>query len=299
MPKALSPHCSTAVNAFVDTSIFKTSDVAIGTFRCPVDNPSFRDTGPIERYLVVFPRSAVWIRHEGRHAFLADPSVTTIYNAAQRYERFAESADGDRCDWFGVSDNLAREIVGDFDTEAATSDRPFRFEWAASPIALYVRQRALLRRALASDLDSLEAEEHVIEIVTAAIGVAYKTTSRLTPMTPTASRHWDLVEAARAELLRSVRVNHSVNDIARAIGTSAYHLCRVFSACTGRTLHQHRTELRVRFAIEQLEDPAARNNLSAIAHDLGFCSHAHFVKVMRQYSGLTPSAVRGSFAIPG
>jgi len=280
-------------NAFIDARVFETSDAGIGTFRCPVDYPSFRDTGPIERYLVVFPRTAVWIRHEGRRAFLADPSIATIYNVAQRYERFPESPNGDRCDWFGVSDDLAREIVSDFDPRAASSDRPFRFEWAASPAPLYLRQRALLRRADAGDLDRLEGEEAVIAIVTSVIGSAYRGARRLTRTTSAArARHRELVEAARAELLRSVRSNDSVADIARAIGSSPYHLCRVFSAGTGRTLHQHRTELRLRLALELLEDPEAGSNLSAIAHDLGFCSHSHFVRVMRRHAGATPSAVR-------
>ena len=290
MRAALSSDCST--RGLVDSSVFETPGVSIGTFRCPVSYPSFRDTGPIERCLVVFPRTAVWIRHEGGRAFLADPSVTTIYNTGQRYERFPESPDGDRCDWFGVSDDLAREIVHDFDAHAANADHPFRFDRAASPIALYLRQRALLRRAAAGDLDRLEGEEQVIAIVASVIGVAYRTVPRLTSATLTAARHRDLVEAARAELLRSVRSNESVSDLAGAIGTSVYHLCRVFSACTGRTLHQHRTELRLRLAVERLEDSAAAANLSAIAHDLGFSSHSHFVRVMRRYAGATPSAVR-------
>jgi AraC-like DNA-binding protein len=284
-------------NAFVDASVFETPNVWIGTFRCPLGYPFFRDTGPIERCLVVFPRTAVWIRHEGRPAFLADPSVTTIYNTAQRYERFPESPAGDRCDWFGVSDDLAREIVAEFDARAAHSEHPFRFERAATPTPLYLRQRAMLRRAVTGVLDQLEGEEEVIKIVISVIGLAYRTAARLTPPTPAAARHHDLVEAARTELLRSVRSNTSVSDIARAIGTSPYHLCRVFSACTGRTLHQHRTELRLRLALEQLEDPAARTNLSAIAHDLGFSSHSHFVRVMRRHTGVTPSGVRAFLSI--
>ena len=286
-------------NAFIDRSIFETSAVSIGAFRCPVDYPSFRNTGPIERCLVVFPRTAVWIRHEGRRAFLADPSVATIYSALQRYERFPESSDGDRCDWFGVSNDLAREIVRDFDPGAAESDHPFRVERTASPSALYLRQRRLVARALTGNLDALEGEEGVIDIVTSVITNAYDTHHRLTPPPPKPARHLGLVEAARAELMRSVRANHSVSDIAGAIGTSAYHLCRVFSAFTGRTLHRHRTELRLRLALEQLEDPIAGSNLSAIAHDLGFSSHSHFVSVMRRYVGTTPSAVRAFLSPSG
>jgi AraC-like DNA-binding protein len=300
MRAALAPHCSTEMpDTLIDASVFETPNVRIGSFRCPLGYPSFRDTGPIERSIVVFPRTAVWIRHEGHRPFLADPSVSTIYNAAQRYERFPESPDGDCCDWFGVSDTLARAIVSDFDAHAASSDRPFRFQWAASPTTLYLRQRTLLRRAAAGELDKLEGEETVIMIVKSVIGIAYRAPRHLTRTIATAARHHDLVDAARAELLRTVRSNNSVSDIARAIGTSPYHLCRVFSASTGHTLHRHRTELRLRLALEQLEDPGARQNLSAIAHDLGFSSHSHFVRLMRRYADVTPSAARAFLCLRG
>jgi len=290
MPSALSRHCSTAT-AFIDATVLETSAVQIGTFRCPVDYPSFRDTGPIERCVVVFPRTAVWIQHDGSRAFLADPSVATIYNRTQRYERFPASADGDRCDWFGVADHVARDIVSVFHEGDADSDRPFRFERAEVPTCIYLHQRALLRRAIAGTIDRLEAEEKAIELVSSVLRVAYRGSSCGTA-TRSAARHRALVAAARVELLRSLRTNDSVSDIARVVGTSPYHLCRVFRASTGRTLHEYRTELRVRCALEQLENPRLANNLSAIAHDLGFSSHSHFVRVMRRYADQTPSDVR-------
>lgn len=289
MSAALPSHCSAdSSDAFVDASVLETPNVAIGVFRCPVRYRSFVDTGPIERHIVVFPRTAVWIRHEGSRAFLADPSVTTIYNAAQRYHRFAESPDGDRCDWFGVSEALAREIVSAFDARAGESARPFRFEWAESSAALYLRQRLLLRRVMAHDLEPLEAEEAAIGIVASVIALAY----RASIPAPVSARHRELAEAARVELLRSVGENRPVQDIARTLGTSAFHLCRVFRSVTGHTLHQYRMELRVRLALETLDDARRAANLSAIAHDLGFSSHAHFVRVMRRHVAMAPSRVR-------
>src|SRR5690348_15776892 len=83
----------------LDAAVFETERVAIGAFRCPVSYPNFRDTGPIERCIVVFPRTSVWIQHEGSRPFLADPTIATIYNRSQRYQRFPAGADGDRCDW--------------------------------------------------------------------------------------------------------------------------------------------------------------------------------------------------------
>jgi AraC-like DNA-binding protein len=88
-------------------------------------------------------------------------------------------------------------------------------------------------------------------------------------------------------------VNHSVHDIAAAIGTSPFHLCRVFHACVGRTLHHYRTELRIRVGLEALETAAERGaTLSSVAHDLGFASHPHYADVMRKLAGVTPSGAR-------
>jgi AraC-like DNA-binding protein len=292
MRLALPSRCSTEpADAFVDACVVETSDVAVGVFRCPVRYRSFRDTGPTARCIVVFPRTAVWIRHAGSRPFLADPSVATIYNAAQQYERFAESPDGDRCDWFGVSDALAREIVSALDPRAADANRPFRYEFAATTAEIYLRQRILLRRLLAGDVDRLEMEEAVIDTVASVVAMSYQRRPATASSVGTA-RHHDLADAARAELLRTIHVNRSVHDVARSVGTSAFHLCRVFRACTGRTMHQYRMELRFRLALEHLEQADRAGNLSAIAYELGFSSHAHFVRAMRAAGNMPPSAMR-------
>jgi len=277
-----------------NTAVFQTERVAIGLFRCPVSHPNFRNTGPIDRCIVVFPRTSVWIQHEGSRPFLADPTIATIYNRSQRYERFPASPDGDRCDWFAVADDLAREIAAGRDERSRDADRPFRFAWAASKVALYLRQRALFRRARAGRLDALEAEEEVINIVAAVLSGAPPRDPAVTQRRSSAElRHNDLAEAAKVELQRTLGENRSVHQIASSLGTSPYHLCRVFRACTGHTLHAHRSQLRVRAAFEMFEishpGPAS---LSRVAHALGFSSHSHFVQAMRLHAGITPGEAR-------
>lgn len=278
----------------IDTDLIRGPRVAIGRFRCPVTYPGFQNTGAISESVIVFPRSAVWIRHEGSRRFFADPTIITMYNRAQEYERFAASPDGDRSDWLAMSDDLAREIVGAFDARAADSSSPFRFQWGPSSAPLYIRQRALSHRASVGLVDALEAEESVIDIVADALALAYATPGR--PRARRRSslvRHRDIADAARAHVFATLSQNQSVHDIAAAIGTSPFHLCRVFRACVGRTLHEYRTELRIRIGLESLETPAARvATLSSIAHDLGFASHPHFADVMRRLAGITPSAAR-------
>jgi hypothetical protein len=199
----------------VNAAVIRTERVAIGTFRCPVSYPGFRDTGPAEGCIVVFPRTSVWIQHEGSRPFLADPTIATIYNRSQRYERFPVSPDGDRCEWFAVADDLAREIAAARDEPSRDADRPFRFSWAASNVTLYLRQRSLFRRARDARLDALEAEEEVINIVAAVLsGLPAPDSTSNRRRSSVDLRHNDLAEAAKVELQRRLGENRSVQQIA-------------------------------------------------------------------------------------
>jgi AraC-like DNA-binding protein len=139
----------------------------------------------------------------------------------------------------------------------------------------------------------LETEDAVVSIVARVVALAYQQ-----PPAPLARgaaarrRRRDLVEHAKAEIARSVAVNRSAADLAHAVGTSVFHLCRIFRALTGRTMHEYRTDLRVRLALELLFGAGTRDSLSQVAYQLGFASHAHFVRLCRRHLGAPPSAVR-------
>jgi AraC family transcriptional regulator len=280
----------------LDTIVHQSGGVTLGRFRCPRGHPSFRDTGPIREAVVVFPRTSVWIRHAGSREFVADPNVVTIYNRGQRYERFPISAAGDHCDWIALSDPLAREVAGTHAPAAAESpERPFPYARAPGRAALYARQRALLRRAMAGQLSRLEAEEEALAIVGEVLALADAQARSAPRRRPgAAARRRDLAEAARAELARAPFENRSVSDIARALGTSPFHLCRVFREQTGQTLHAYRTAIRLKRAMDEMDLPAARRcaGLSAVAHAAGFASHAHLVEICRRELGMTPSELR-------
>ena len=60
--------------------LFESALVRIGSFRCPVEHPRFRDSGPTKSHLFVFPRTCVWIEQEGRRPFVSDPTHAVLYN---------------------------------------------------------------------------------------------------------------------------------------------------------------------------------------------------------------------------
>ena len=288
--KGLSPDCSAGWAADpcpFTHDLLRTPRTAVGTFRCGVEERRFRDTGPIRQSLVVFPRTAVWIRHAGAREFLADPTLVTIYNRGQLYERLPASRDGDRCDWFALDDELAREIAGCFDRSDADRERPFRYSHARSSTALYLRQRELLRRAALGRISHLELDEEVMAIVTAVLALAHGQDAEPGPVTRV---HRELVERARLELTRAPAHNASVHEIAAAVGASPFHLCRTFRRVMGMTMHEYRRELRVRLALEPLGE--GKDSLSLLAYLLGYASHAHLTKEFQRHLRATPSAVR-------
>lgn len=290
---ALSKSCSTrdaGGAADPDETLFEGKRVSVGLFRCPVDHPNFRNSGPIQRHIVVFPRTSVWIRHQGGRPFPADSALCTIYNRGQVYRREPISREGDRCDWFGVDGDLAREIAAD--TEPASRDRPerpFGRAFAAVAPELFLAQRLLIRRLRAGDpVDELEMEESVISIVRRALG------DRPRPAEGARRRALDLADRARALLATTFREPLSLGDLAARLGTSPFHLCRRFREGTGRSLHQHRLQLRLGAALEGLGRRGV--DLAELALDLGFSSHAHFTATFARAYGRPPSAVRADLA---
>ena len=282
----------------LDSIRFSSAAVTIGGFRCPLHHPRFFDTGPIERQIVVFPRVAVEIAHEGCRPFVADACTATIYNRGQRYRRRALQPSGDRCDWFAVAPEIALELARRADPAAEASPAaPYRFARAPIPPPLYLRQRTLFERLASPELDPLEVEEEAIGIVEAALAAAAKHEDRVPRRTPSARRDprqrdsaRELAERAAERLGDRLEAPLSLAELARGLGVSAPHLCRSFRAARGSTLHRHRTELRLRAALETLRSTRLELTEIALAH--GFSSHSHFTNAFRRSFGVAPSRAR-------
>lgn len=274
----------------IDRVIFRGAGVQVGSFSCPTSDPRFRDSGPTENHLVVFPRNGVWIRHAGSRAFVADPQVVTIYNRGQEYTRASISPDGDRCDWFAVAPALASEIARTYNERNDDEERPFTQQFALCSPSLYLQQRRLFLSITRGALDAFQIEEAVIGLVASVIARSRANAPWPHATTEPTDAHRDLIERTRATIVANIAEHHSVASLALSLGTSPFHLCRVFRKCTGMTLHVYRLEVRQRMLLERLSTPNA--DLSRIAMELGFSSHSHLTATLRQRTGFTPRYLR-------
>jgi AraC-like DNA-binding protein len=271
--------------------VFDGALVRIGTFRATPRNPRFHDSGAIEDPLLVFPRTAVRIRHEGERAFVATPAVITLYNRGQHYRREAVDPAGDLCEWFSFRDDVLLDALAA--AEPWVRERPaapFRRPFARSEHRLYLRQRLLLQRVLATApeaLDRLRVEEEALGLLARFVAV-----SAATPPAPDGlgPGQRDLVERLLAILGLRYHEDLSLAQLAGETGCSPFYLARLFRRATGSSIHAHRVEVRLRRSLDEVA--AGRRELAAIALDLGFGSHSHFTSAFRGAFGLTPSELR-------
>jgi AraC-like DNA-binding protein len=105
-----------------------------------------------------------------------------------------------------------------------------------------------------------------------------------------AIRRPDAVSTAQAILAANYEKPVRLDDIARAVGLSAYHLCREFKRVTGMPMRQYLNRLRLHASLEHVADP--RFSLTTIALECGFSSHSHFAAAFRNEFRLTPSQAR-------
>lgn len=264
--------------------------VCVGRFRCPTNHPRFNDSGPTKWFCFVFPRTAVWIEHEGSAPFVADANVIPLYNRGRPYQRRAISRHGDRTDWFAVAPGLLREMLARYDLNAANdAGTLFRFGYGRATPRIYAWQRAVFDTvATGASPDGLFVEESVVGLLSQVLQTLYGAP----PPISDRREHRAIVEETRAHLAGSYAGNESLADIARATGVSVFHLCRLFRRLTGRTLHGYRGQLRLHRALEQISD--GTQDLLGLATDLGYSGHSHFTAAFRAAFGTTPSEWRAT-----
>jgi AraC family transcriptional regulator len=277
-----------------DRIVFDSGLVRVGAFRCDPTNASFRDSGPARNFCFVFPRTAVQIQHEHEPAFVANPNVVTVYNRGQPYIRNPISPNGDRCDWFAADVDIVRDVVRTFDSNVDTRpEAPFRITHGWSDARTYLLQRRVFDLASRSRPDdALAVDELVVALLDNVVRSTYRT-RQLTP--PINARQRDVVRHLECILSARWGERLMLRTIASEVGTSVYHLCRLFRRATGNTLHQYRQKLHLRGSLESVVE--TERPLVDIALEAGFSSHSHFTSSFHREFAHTPSNIRKQRAI--
>lgn len=290
-----SPHPDRVGQSPHSTTLLTDGKLCVGIFRCPADSPQW-DTenwiGPFGN--VVFPRVPVRIHQRGHRAAVGDASTVALYLPDQLYTRKVLSPRGDECEWFAFTPRDFLDAAADaglLPSAEGAARLPLTLARCSSRV--YLLQRRLMNEITARTVDPFDARERAYGI----LALVMREAAAMNPDAParrrradTTDAHREIAEAVRIELSRRFREHLTVDELARTVHCSPFHLCRVFRAVVGSTVHDLLTDLRLRAALERVGD--SRDDLSFIAADCGFSSAAHFSTAFRRAFNVPPSALR-------
>lgn len=236
-----------------------------------------RQTRSEEQYsaapALVLPRRGVFEWRVGSSAVIADANSALLFHPRIPFRVSHPTDDGDDCTSIHFNEECLEEALG----LAAAGPHTWFLTSAAQ------RRIQLAIHTLHSAAETLEREESALAIL-----------RELSDFAPPAGRVHPAVRRLRERLASNPSECASLTKLARDVGLSSYELARKFRAATGTSIHQYRLRLRLASALSQLRDGV--ENLTALALDLGFASHAHFTLTFTKAFGMPPKQARSSKA---
>lgn len=260
-----------------DTRVASTSSVAVHDVVCESKaGPGHSE--PVGDFHVILPRRGVFVRRSEGRQVLADVHAALVCFPGEIQVVDHPTGDGDRSTMLVIED--AWRDAAPLSTGAH----------AVGPPVWHYHQNLLANLAFGSTLP-LALEETTLAILDfiANSTVSCNTIGR---RTSTQHRHRRLVTDCRALLASSPSRSWTLDALGKAVGSSPFHLARVFRSVIGTSIHQYLMRLRISEVADRLWDGA--DDVTSLAVECGFADHAHLTRTFRQIIGTTPSEYRAT-----
>jgi AraC-like DNA-binding protein len=169
----------------------------------------------------------------------------------------------------------------------AMPSRHAAFQRVTKPVTprMSLRSHRLLRLE-GSGNDPLASDELMIALLNEALGPS----QRVAGASPLR-----IVDAAKQFLHAHICEHISLNEIAHAVQVSGAYLTDAFTRAEGMPLGRYRMRLRLSRALVDLPHCG---DITGLALEFGFSSHAHFSNAFKSLYGLSPSAFRAGCGKP-
>lgn len=242
---------------------------------------------------IVLPRHGVFVRRNRFGRGLADPTSIMLFDRNDPFEVEHPVQQRDTSTVLSLSDKFVDELR----TLPGQELSPF-FELGVAPITPTIAMaHHNLLSTVANDIraKSIEVEEKALLLLAeifkhlqevSRIGAASKNGNYEKSKSP----GYAIANEAALFLNKNFKERLLLENIATYVDCSPYYLCRAFKNWTGRTIHQHITELRMSAALELLRN--SRRSITEIALELGYSSHSHFTAMFGKVFGITPKSFR-------
>ena len=264
--------------------LFAGRSLQVRLLRCPPAAPTWGSTLRAGAAAAVFPLTSLVVDRGNERPTLANPNHVLFVNRGERVRRTLHDPRGEVSVVVTPEPSLVARLTGG---EALPA--------VAGPCATgaYLAQHDVVRRLRAgAPVDRGYVEETFTAVLERTIRDARALQRmRRSRRAITQAQHHELVEAAKALLTEHPAERWTLAAVARELHLSEFHLARIFRVATGFSLQRYRNELRLRLALDLLDDAAV--TVGELAHRLGYASHSHFTDSFIAAFGAPPSVVRG------
>lgn len=263
------------------TALYSSERIAIAQYDCN-HSPSDRvveEASDADEF--VFVLRGVYGKQCSDGNLAIDPTRVAVFRKAQPFSITHPAAGGDRSIILAFDPaDLCTAFAAEPDARG-TALRGVPATLATTP-SLLIDAGRLFRALRAAPIDELQVEELAYRILDSLTVTAARTAPLRTASGPNPSRVLDVAAVLSSRYCERI----SIDEIARTLGVSPFHLCRSFRVASGTTIHRYLTVLRMTEAVRRLWD--YRMNLTDLALDLGYSSHSHFSSTFRGFFGTTP-----------
>ncbi len=253
-------------------------------------------------HVIAFVHTGAFVLHSRGRSELIDPTAVLLYNPQDPYRSSHPFGCHDHGSAIVVRRDALLDVLRHHDPAAEE-----RFDALFTASYLRGLPKALLRQLLlVRSLDRQEPrgamalEAAILRMVgeTAAESARQRGVKRPVVWESSRARR-RYVEDAKSLLQERFREKLHLEDVARSLYVSTFHLCRLFKQETGMPIHCYLNGLRLRAALELVVE--GTGDLGELALELGFSSHSHFTAAFRKEFGMSPRAVRtaGTAKLPG
>lgn len=272
---------------------FSSPTVRVGDFHCrPTDKGcSSEECNHCDEF--VFVRRGSFVKHHGRRQVFAQPNHVLFFSKDECYRVSHPVSGGDDCTPFRVRFDVLRPILAE-NRQLVHDDERGGFRAAQAPCEprLFLRHLRLLNAIRSGQLTDLAVEEQVLHLAGDLFEhmAANMPGPRQTRRCDTHQAHRDAAHLVMQCVARHPNVPMGIEELARQAHVSAFHLCRLFREQTGFTIHEYRTQLRLRISLHRLAE--GEGDLTGLALELGFSDQSHFANSFRRAFGMTPGTFR-------
>ena len=257
--------------------LFSSELVRVADVECHAERSGF---GPLEwcqSARIVIPRRGVFVVHRDEPV-VADVNSVLVFGTDEE-RRISHPADGgDRVTVLLFPPEVMEQALGSQAGRRGTLR-------SSTQIAVHMVTSVLGRRRA----DQLEGEEMALSLL--ADIARDMAVSRPRPATRrTVAMQRRRIETVREMLASRPADKWRLENVARAVSCSPFHLAREFRAFTGESIGRHLLRLRLGIALNRLSE--GEPDLARLATELGFAHHSHFTAAFRKNLGVAPRAMR-------